>query len=270
MIEFFRFSNWAILTALICVGAVPARAAEITVFAASSMIDSVSKIGKNFESHSPEHQVRYVFASSSALARQIIAGAPAHVFISANSAWMHIAVREDAIVGETVTPVAGNRLVLVAGPNSMNSMSDTLPGIVTSTVPLSEYLDMNGRGRLAIGDPAHVPAGQYARQALEYLGLWHTVSDRLAPMPHVRAALNLVERDEVPLGIVYASDLTLAPTVRVIGTFPSESHLPISYLSGVVKPDNSGSRAFVAYLTSTAAAEVFQHYGFSLTLPDPG
>jgi molybdate transport system substrate-binding protein len=249
------------------------RAAEITVFAAASMTDAVTEIGHMFSRQSDGNELRYVFAASSTLARQIIAGAPAHVFISANAAWMHAAV-DEGVLGETVVPIASNRLALIVASHRAQALPDDLPTVVTSTFPLIELLGNSDDNRLALGDPAHVPAGQYARQSLESLGFWHSVSARLAPMPHVRAALNLVVRNEVPLGIVYASDLRLAPAIQSIAIFPSESHLPITYLAGRVKStadaaQNPVAQSFLSFLTSPEAAQVFQRHGFSSILSDP-
>lgn len=257
------------------------RASEITVFAASSMADAVTEIGNTFMQQSGmqqsgmqqpgPHTVRYVFAASSTLARQVIAGAPAHVYISANAAWMHIAVNEGAIIRDTVAQIAGNRLVLIGTPGIESRLPDDLPAIITPDYPFADILGVESYSRLAIGDPTHVPAGQYARQSLERLGLWHSLSRRLAPMPDVRAVLNIVVRGETPLGIVYASDLKLTPAIRLVAGFPSGSHLPITYLAGLVKSgQTTAAQSFFSYLISPEAAQVFQHHGFSAILPNPG
>lgn len=244
-----------------------AHAVEIRVFAAASMLDAVTAVGDAFEQRTEEYNVRYVFSSSSTLARQIIAGAPADVYISANIAWMYEAVDSGTIIDDTIRPIAGNRLVLVGGSIDKTHFPGGLPSLVTPTFPMIVLLDADGPGRLAVGDPAHVPAGQYARQSLEHLGLWHLVSDKLAPMPHVRAALNLVARGEAPLGIVYASDAVLVPTLEVLASFPVDSHLPITYLAGQVKSGKSDSaRTFLNYLSSQEAAQVFMQHGF-LSIP---
>ncbi|MBT5519899.1 MAG: molybdate ABC transporter substrate-binding protein [Rhodospirillales bacterium] len=244
---------------------------EITIFAAASLTDAVTEIGNGFSADYEGQTVRYVFAASSTLARQIIAGAPANIFISANQAWMHATVSAGVITGDTVEPVAGNQLVLVTAPEMVNFLPANLPTTVGPGFPLAPLLAIDDQSRLAIGDPAHVPAGQYARQALERLGLWQGVSNRLAPMPHVRAALNLVVRGEAALGIVYASDLSLTPTVRVVATFPTDAHLPITYLAGVVKSDQmDAAYSFLSYLTSPEAVQVFKRHGFSSILASPG
>lgn len=156
------------------------------------------------------------FASSSTLARQIEAGAPADLFISADQKWMDYAVDKKSIDTASRQTLLGNSLVVVA-PKASEQKDFTIDSKTNWTTLL------NG-GRLAVGDPEHVPAGIYAKEALQKLGAWETLSPKLAPAEDVRGALALVERNEAPLGIVYGSDAVASKGVKVVATFPEDSH----------------------------------------------
>jgi molybdate transport system substrate-binding protein len=234
--------------------------AKILVFAAASTTGAVGEITKIYTSRGLG-EARAAFAASSALARQIAAGAPADVFISANPQWMDYLAGEHAIVANSRVDLLANQLVLIA-PADSPLRTRIEPGF-----PLAEKLE---GGRLAIGDPTHVPAGIYARKALEGLGVWPALAGRLAPMPDVRAVLAFVERGEVAAGIVYASDIVGAPDVRAIATFPADSHPPIVYpISIVAGHDRPEVRRFVAFLTSAEAAAIFRRYGFETLFGPP-
>lgn len=231
-----------------------ARAQQLTVFAAASLADALGEVGSLWAAGG-NPPVRFSFAASSALARQIEAGAPADVFASADEAWMdHLAAR-GRIAPDTRAPLLSNRLALVAPA-----------GAAAGPVEVARGLDlaaMAGSGRIAVADPDHVPAGRYARRALESLGLWDAAAPRLARADNVRVALALVERGEVPLGIVYATDAAAARRVRVLGTFPADSHPPISYpVAAVAGRDGEAARAFLAFLATDEAAAVFRRFGF--------
>ena len=151
----------------------------------------------------------------------------------------------------------GNQLVLIAPTGSTAHGFDplTATGITAALGP---------KGRLAMGDPAHVPAGIYARQALEKLGLWQTVEPHLAPSSNVRAALALVARGEAPLGIVYATDARLSEQVQVLATLPAASHAPIRYPFAIIRDNDSpAARAFLAFLTSAEGLAIFRRFGFT-------
>lgn len=186
------------------------------------------------------------FAGSSALARQIEQGAPADLFISADEAWMDTLERQGLLRPGTRADLLSNRLVLVAPKGSAaRGLADL------------------GDGRLALADPDAVPAGKYAKAALEHLGQWQGVADRIASAENVRAALALVERGEAPLGIVYATDAMASGKVRVVLTFPADSHPPIVYpvaiLAASSNPDAAALRAFLA---SPEAQAIFARHGF--------
>ena len=186
------------------------------------------------------------FAGSSALARQIEQGAPADLFVSADEDWLDTLEQQALLRPGTRADLLGNTLVLVAPKGS------TARGLA----------DL-GDGRLALADPDAVPAGKYAKAALEHLGQWQGVADRIAPAENVRAALALVERGEAPLGVVYATDAMASGKVRVVLTFPADSHPPILYpiaiLAASSHPDAAGLRAFLA---SPEAQAIFARHGF--------
>ncbi|HHU2963523.1 TPA: molybdate ABC transporter substrate-binding protein, partial [Escherichia coli] len=196
------------------------------------------------------------FASSSTLARQIEAGAPADLFISADQKWMDYAVDKKAIDTASRQTLLGNSLVVVA-PKASEQKDFTIDSKTNWTSLL------NG-GRLAVGDPEHVPAGIYAKEALQKLGAWDTLSPKLAPAEDVRGALALVERNEAPLGIVYGSDAVASKGVKVVATFPEDSHKKVEYPVAVVEGHNNATvKAFYDYLKGPQAAEIFKRYGFT-------
>jgi molybdate transport system substrate-binding protein len=233
-----------------------ARAQEVTVFAAASLTDAMKDISAKWVAagHKP---LVMSFGSSSTLARQIEQGAPANVFASADEKWMDYLAQKTLIVADTRKDLLGNDLVLVVAADK--------PMHVT----INKSFDMLGLlgadGRLATGDPAHVPVGIYAEQALKKLGMWDSVSPRLARTEDVRAALLLVERGEAPAGIVYATDAAVSKAVMVAGTFPSDSHDPVTYPFAVTKSgDTPESHALLQFLTGPAAHEVFAQRGFKV------
>lgn len=229
---------------------------EITVFGAASLTDAMTAIAERYEEETGT-AIRLSFASSSTLARQIEAGAPAQIFGSAAEQWMDYLQEKDLIVVESRVSPIGNHLVLIAPVDS--TLAD---------VQLDAHVDLDAMlgqdGRLAVGDPAHVPAGIYARQALEYLGLWQAAEPRLARAENVRSALSLVELGESPLGIVYETDAALSEKVRIVGIFPEESHEPVSYPFAIVAgAETPEVVALFAYMTGEAGLAIFAEYGFS-------
>ena len=218
--------------------------------AAERVIDEV--IGQ-FDA-GPDDRVVASYAGTSALARQIESGAPADIFLAANAAWTDHVEAQGLIEPGSRQVLAGNRLVFVTG------LSDMAPFEPSETLDLPALLD---GGRLAIGNPDHVPAGIYARQALEALGLWPGVQSHLAPAADVRAALALVARGEAPLGIVYATDAALVERMHVVGSIPAALHEPIVYPVALV----AGRAAplavrFFEFLTGPAGRAAFARAGF--------
>lgn len=232
-----------------------------TVFAAASLTDAMKALGEQWRSQG--HRLpRFSFAASSALARQIEQGAPADIFASADEPWMDYVQRRALIVDSSrISPLA-NSLVLIA-PAGRTQPNLTL----TRQTDLAALLSAGDR--IATGDPAHVPVGKYAQAALTWMGQWEALSPRLARADNVRSALLLVERGEAPLGIVYATDAAASSGVRIVATFPAESHPPVTYSFALTRrgAEDGATRAFFTFITSPAAAETYRRFGFSLRTP---
>jgi molybdate transport system substrate-binding protein len=243
------------LDALMVSGA--AAQSDVVVFAAASTTNAVTEIGKLYDDRNLG-RVTPSFASSSTLAKQIARGAPADVYLSANKNWMDFLEARNMIDKESRRDLLGNRIVLIALLSSTLKAIDVAPGF--------SLLRFVGKGgRLSIGDPEHVPAGMYGKQALQNLGAWGAVKDHLAPMKDVRAALVLVERGETPLGLVYATDAAISKKVRVVGTFPATSHAPIVYpVAAVVGGKADAAEGFIDFLRSPQSRAIFEKYGFDV------
>jgi molybdate transport system substrate-binding protein len=226
----------------------------ILVFAAASLSDALQELDAAYEK-SAHVRVKASFDSSSVLARQIEAGAQADVFFSADTAWMDYLQSRVLIKAATRKNVLGNRLVLIAPRQSQIELK------IAPRFPLVAAL---GDGRLATGDPDSVPAGRYARSALRTLGVWDAVAPRLARAENVRVALLYVARGEAPLGIVYASDAVVDKGVRVVDTFPANTHQPIVYPLALTTSAKSQAAAYVDYLSGPSARDVFVKYGFTV------
>jgi molybdate transport system substrate-binding protein len=242
---------------LCCALFVPVHAAdepkqELLVFAAASLTNVLDEIGKAYTQQT-QQPVKFSYAASSALARQLEAGANADVFFSADLEWMDYAQARNLIDRSTRRNVLGNRLVLVAPADSKIELKIT-PGF-----KLAEAL---GNGRLATGDPESVPVGKYARSALTSLGVWNDVADKLVRADNVRSALAFIARGETPLGIVYETDAKVEKRVRVVDYFPADSHPPIVYPVAVTAKARPTARQFVEFLQSAPAQEAFKKYGF--------
>ncbi|AOY57164.1 molybdate ABC transporter substrate-binding protein [Desulfococcus multivorans] len=238
------------------VGSGAAAETDVLVFAAASTTNALTEIGEQYTAAHPGRRITPSFASSSALAKQIESGAPADIFLSANRKWMDYLAEKDLIATESRFDLLGNRIVLIAPIKSTMPSITVVPGFSLAAA-------LGADGRLSLGDPDHVPAGIYGKKALENLGGWDAVKDRLAPMKDVRAALVLVERGEAPLGLVYATDAAISKKVRVVGTFPEDSHPPIVYPAAAVSGGKTAaSRHFLDFLRSPAARMIFEKYGF--------
>ncbi len=228
---------------------------SLLVFAAASLTEAMQDVATLWEATGAP-RLRFNFAASSTLARQLEQGAQANLFASADLAWMDWAQSRTLIAPETRRTLLGNRLVLVTPANS------------TATVSIAPGMDLlsllGPNGRLAIGDPSNVPAGLYARQVLTKLGLWPAIEPRLARAESVRSALLLVERGEAPLGIVYATDAAVARGVRVAATFPADLlDPPIAYPFAVTRAgDTPAARRLMAFLATPPALETFARRGF--------
>ena len=243
----------ALLILLLCaLWPVVSFAAPPTIFAAASLKPALDDLAAQGGLGKPAP--RLVYAASSALARQVEQGAPADIFISADEAWMDDVAAHDAIIPGTRHDLLGNALVLVAPRASSTQVNLARP---------RSLLQALGSNRLAIALPKAVPAGRYASEALDGLGLWNALQPKLAISRDVRAALELVALGECPLGIVYRSDAASEPRVRIVATFPFSSHTPIVYPMAIVRGhDNAASRALLEALRSPRAQTTFRHYGF--------
>jgi molybdate transport system substrate-binding protein len=235
----------------LCLSALAAQAQQPLVFAAASLKNALDEVA----AMSPAKPT-ISYGASSALAKQIEAGAPAQAFISADLDWMDYLEQRKLLRPGTRRNILGNKLVLVA-PAGSSVKAEIAPGF-----PLAALL---GGGRLATADPAHVPAGKYTKAALEKLGVWDLVSGRLAPAESVRAALALVARGEAPLGTVYSTDAAVEPKVRVVAAFPDGLHPAIVYPAALTSgaPASGSAADFLALLASAAARNVFEKYGFT-------
>jgi molybdate transport system substrate-binding protein len=244
-----------LLACLVLLLAPQAHAAERgpLVLAAASLQESLTEAADAWAARGHAKPV-LSFAASSALARQIVAGAPADIFLSADEPWMDAVAKAGLLRPGTRTTLLANRLVLIAPAQSKLRLTPQ-PGF-----PLARAL---GRGRLALADPGAVPAGKYAKDALTRLGVWRSVAGKVAPAENVRAAMALVERGAAPLGIVYATDAQASRAVRVVGTFPASSHAPIHYPVAVLTASRHRDAApFRAFLTSREGRAIFARHGF--------
>jgi molybdate transport system substrate-binding protein len=246
----------ALLPLTLQAAAVPApeaKQSQILVFAAASLSDALREIGAEYTKTS-HVQVKASFDASSSMARQIEAGAPADIFFSADIEWMDYLQSRNLIQTETRRNVVGNHLVLIAPSGSQITLK------IAPHFPLRAAL---GAGRLATGDPDSVPVGRYAHSALSALGVWDEVATRLIRAENVRAALMYVGRGEAPLGIVYASDARVDQNVRVVDTFPADTHEPIVYPVALTKSAKSQAAQFINFLVGPRAEKIFRTYGFT-------
>ena len=251
-----RRSVLAALAAAVTALVAQAEAAEektITVFAAASMKNALDEVDSLFTKQSGIKIVAS-YAASSSLMKQIEQGAPADVFLSADVDWMDYGAKNNLIKNDTRENLLGNRLVLIAPKDSKIGNVTIAPGF--------DLAALAGSGRIATGDVRAVPAGLYAKAALEKLGIWSSVELKIAMAENVRAALVLVARGEAPLGIVYETDAKVDPSVKIIGVFPEDSHPPIIYPVAMTKDAKPDAAQYLAFLTTPKAKAVFERYGF--------
>lgn len=228
--------------------------ADVTVFAAASVTNALQEVAGAYVK-AGGGRVKLAFAASSTLAKQIESGAEAHLFLSADEAWMDYLEQRGLPAAGTRRPLLGNSLVLVV-PASSNLAVEIGAG--------GTWLAALLPGRIATGDPAHVPVGKYAQQALTRLGHWPVVQRRLARADNVRNALVLVERGEAVAGIVYATDAAISRHVRIAGTFPATAHDPIVYPVALMNGHDHGeARQFYDFLFSDTARSIFASHGFA-------
>ena len=231
-----------------------AQARTITVFAAASMKNALDEINAAYTAKTGI-KVTASYAASSALAKQIEQGAPADVFISADTDWMDYAISKKNINEPTRVNLLGNSIVLIAPKDSKVENVNIGRGF--------DLAKLAGDGRIATGDVKAVPAGKYARAALEKLGSWRAAEPKFAMAESVRAALTLVARGEAALGIVYSTDARVEPGVKIVGTFPADSHPAIIYPVAATATAKAEAADYLAFLRSTAARNILEKYGFA-------
>lgn len=227
----------------------------ITIYSAASLTDAMNDIKKIYEKEN-NIEIKISYAGSSTLAKQIEAGAPAHIFISADEQWMDYLQNKKRVNPNDRINLLGNRLVLItpkSKPIQINMSKNTDPNQVITA-------------KLCTGDTQSVPVGKYAKQAMRSLGWWNSLESKLVETADVRAALNFVARGECQAGIVYATDAAINKNVLIAGTFPSDSHVPIIYPMGLIKKDNNSVK-FYNFLRANQAKAIFKKYHFSIVSP---
>ncbi len=237
--------------------AAQAQTKDLVIFAAASMKNALDEAAANWVKESSKPAPKISYAASNTLAKQLENGAPADLFVSADLDWMDYAASKNLIKPDTRVSLLANRIVLVAGKDSTATL-DLKPG--------ADLAGAVGTGRLAMGNVDSVPAGKYGKAALEKLGAWEKVKDKIAQADNVRAALLLVERGEAPLGIVYETDARASQGVKTVALFPAESHPPISYPFALMRraEGDATARGFLSFATGAEALPVWQRFGFTL------
>jgi len=246
----------ALATAVVPAAAARAQARSLVVFAAASLKNALDEIASGWAKDTGKPMPRISYAASSALAKQMEQGAPADLFISADLDWMDYVARKDLIKADTRVNLLGNKIVLIAPRDSK------------ATVEVKQGFDLAkvlAGGKLAMANVDAVPAGKYGKAALEKLGAWDGVKSNVAQAENVRAALVLVARGEAALGIVYATDAAAEPNVKIVGSFPEDSHPPIIYPAAVTREAKSAdARPFLDYLKTIQARPAFEKQGFTV------
>lgn len=238
-------------------GCAAGASAEPLVYAAASLTEVLQQVGADY-ARDRGRTVKFSFGSSATLARQIEAGATADLFISADQDWMDYVDQRGLVRNASRIDLLGNRLVLIAPAGSRLALT------IGRGMPIRAAL--GAAGRLALADPASVPAGKYAKAALTSLGVWSAIEGRIVAAENVRMALLFVARGEAPLGVVYATDARVEPKVRVVGELPADSHPRIVYPAALTRGARTTAPAFLQYLSGATARARFEAAGFS-TLP---
>jgi molybdate transport system substrate-binding protein len=244
---------------LVAAAALPANAQEktLTVFAAASMKNALDDIDAAYTAKTGV-KVNASYAASSALAKQIEQGAPADVFVSADTDWMDYAIKQKNINEATRVNLLGNSIVLIAPKDSKIDNVNIGPGF--------DLAKLAGDGKIATGDVKAVPVGKYAKAALEKLGAWQAAEPKFAMAESVRAALTLVARGEAVLGIVYSTDAKVEPGVKIVGTFPADTHPPIIYPVAATTTAKPETAEYLNFLKSSAAKTILEKYGFKFLI----
>ncbi len=229
---------------------------NVVVFAAASLKNALDEIATTWSKDTGKPMPKISYAASSALAKQMEQGAPADLFISADLDWMDYVQGKNLIKTDSRFNLLGNKIVLIAPKDSK---------LTTVEIKGADLAKALAGGRLSMANVDSVPVGKYGKAALEKLGAWSEVKDHLAQAENVRAALLLVARGETPLGIVYATDAAAEPNVKIVGTFPADSHPPIIYPAALAKDStNADAKAFLDFLRSAKARTAFEKQGFTV------
>ena len=243
----------AFVTLLAAFSPASAEDKTITVFAAASMKNALDEVNAAYHTKTGVN-VTASYAASSVLAKQIEQGAPADVFVSADTDWIDYAISKKVINEPTRVNLLGNSIVLIAPKNSNIDDVNVAQGF--------DLAKLAGDGKIATGDVQSVPVGKYAKAALEKLGAWQAAEPKFAMAENVRTALTLVSRGEAALGIVYSTDAKVDPGVKVVGTFPADSHPAIIYPVAATATAKPETTSYLGFLRSTAAKNIFEKYGF--------
>jgi molybdate transport system substrate-binding protein len=230
---------------------------SLTVFAAASMKNALDDIDAAYTTKTGV-RISASYAASSALAKQIEQGAPADIFVSADTDWMDYAISKKSINEPTRVNLLGNSIVLIAPKDSKIDAVTIGPGF--------DLAKLAGDGKIATGDVKAVPVGKYAKAALEKLGAWSAAESKFAMADSVRAALTLVARNEAVLGIVYSTDAKVEPGVKIVGTFPADSHPPIIYPVAATTTAKAEAADYLAFLRSSVAKTILEKYGFTFLI----
>lgn len=233
-----------------------AQSEEIILFSAATLQNAIDEINVTFENAHPGTKIVASYNSASNLSRQIVEGAPAHLFISANERWMNYLAENDAIDPESRAYIVKNELAVITHKDN--------PDVEIDFNSKSFWEDALKNTRLAIGDPDHVPGGMYVKESFTNLGIWDVVERKVAASPTIRAALVLVERKESDLGIVYLSDVVISDKVKILAKMPEGVHAPIDFPIALVGKNSSEmAKTYYHYLLSDESKAVFKKHGFS-------
>ena len=235
---------------------------NVVIFAAASLKNALDEIATTWSKDTGKPAPRISYAASSALAKQMEQGAPADMFISADLDWMDYVGAKNLIKNDSRFNLLGNKIVIIAPKDSK---------VTNLAVKADDLTKALAGGRLSMANVESVPAGKYGKAALEKLGAWNAVKDSIAQAENVRAALLLVARGEAPLGIVYSTDAAAEPNVRIVATFPDDSHPPIIYPAALTKEStNADAKAFLDFLRSAKARSSFEKQGFTVLVKSAG
>ncbi len=254
-----KLKSPVVLLLSLCMFVTTIQAAEIKVYAAASLTNSLNALIQTYQQRYPQDKVIAIYGSSGTLAKQLVAGAPADIFISADQDWMRYLIQNQSIQANQQQVLLSNQLVLIAPKTSQQKIK----------IQTKPTLAQQSNGYICLGQMQSVPAGKYAKQSLSYFNWQNDLQGRLVETDNVRSALAFVERGECSIGIVYKTDALISKSVKTIGVFPTYSHLPIQYSTALTLQgqQQSSAQQFMQYLKSHKAKQIFQSFGFQWALP---